>query len=92
MVNLVTFLQSTQNGDGFRHVGLIDQYRLEPSFQGLILLHVLSILVQRSGPNTVQFPPGQHGFEDVAGIHGTLGSASSNYRVKLVDEEDDLPF
>ena len=92
MVNLVTLLQPAQNRDGFLHIGLVDQYRLESPLKGFVLFHVLSIFVQGGSPNTMKFPPGQHGLQDVAGIHGPLGSTSTDYGVKLVYEEDNLAF
>ncbi len=51
---------------------------------------MLSVFVQGSGPDTVKLPPSQHGFQDVAGIHGAFSGTSTDYCVKLVDEEDDL--
>jgi len=38
----------------------------------------------------VQLAPGQHGLEQVACVHGTIGLAGTHDGVQLIDEEDDL--
>ena len=41
-------------------------------------------------PMHVQLAARQHGFEQVAGIHGAFGLSRPDDGVQLVDEEDDL--
>src|SRR6266481_4415303 len=36
------------------------------------------------------FAARQHGFEQVAGIHGTFGTPSANDSVQLIDKQDDV--
>jgi len=69
--------------------GLVHEHRLEPPLQGGVLLDVLAVLVERRSADAVQLAAGQHGLEEVAGIHGPLGLARADDRVELVDEEDD---
>ena len=38
----------------------------------------------------MQLAPGQHGLEQVACVHGTIGLAGTHDGVQLIDEEDDL--
>ena len=92
MVVLVALLQSSQDGDGRKLVGLIHHHRLEASLQGLVLLEVLLVFVERRGTDGTQFAAGQRRLQDVGGIHGTLATAGTYQRVNLVDEEDDLAF
>ena len=92
MVVFVAFLQTTQDGDGRKLVRLIDHHGLETSLQGLVLLEVLLIFIERRGTDGTQFATGQRRLQDVGGIHGTLATAGTYQRVNLVDEEDDLAF
>ena len=59
--DLIPFLQATENSDGVLHRRLVDHHRLEPAFQGRVLLNVLAVLVQSGCADAVQFTPGQHG-------------------------------
>ena len=81
MVHFVALLQSAQNRDGILHRRLIDQHRLEPSFQRGILLNMFPILIQRRRADQVQFATGQHGLEQIGGIHGPFRRARSHYRM-----------
>ncbi len=51
---------------------------------------MFSVLVERGGPDAVEFPPCQHGFQDIACIHGSLSSSGTYHRMKLIDKEDDM--
>ena len=92
VVVLVALFQSTQDGDGTQLVGLIDHHRLEAPLQGLVLLEILLILVERGGTNRPQLAARQGRLQDVGGVHGALATAGSHQRVNLVDEEDDAPL
>ena len=92
MEYFIAFLQTTQNGDGILHSGLIHHDRLEPTFQSGILFDVLTVLVEGGGADAVQFTTGQHGLEEVACVHGALGLAGAHNGVQLIDEENDLAF
>ena len=90
VVVLVALLQSTQDRDGAQRIGLIDHHNLEASFQGLILLEVLLILVQGGGTNAAQFAAGQSWLQDIGCIHGPFSLARTHQGVYLVDKEDDV--
>ena len=91
VVHLVALLQPPQDGDRVLDAGLADVDLLEPALQRRVLLHVLAELVERRRADHAQLAPGQHRFEHVAGVHGTLGRAGTHDGVHLVDERDDLP-
>ena len=40
----------------------------------------------------MQFAAGQHGFQQVAGIHSAVGLTGANNGMQLIDEEDNLAF
>ncbi|CDC30491.1 putative uncharacterized protein [Faecalibacterium sp. CAG:82] len=88
--HFVPLFQAAQDGDGVFHRGLIHLYRLETAFQGGVFLDILAVLVQRGGTNAVQLAAGQHGLEQVARVHGTIGLAGTHDGVQLINEEDDL--
>ena len=91
MVVLVALLQSSQYRDGRQLVGLVHHDRLESALQGLVLLEVFLVFVQRRGTDGTQLATRQGGLQDVGGIHGALAAAGTYQRVYLVDEEDDAP-
>ena len=90
MINLVALLQAPEDGDGVLHRGLIHHHRLEPPFQSRVLLNILPVLVQGSGPNAVELAPGQHGLQQISRVHGALGFPRSHNGVQLIDEQEDL--
>ena len=90
MVGFVAILQPPQNGNGVFDAGLIDIDLLETAFQGRIFFNIFAVFIQRSRANTAQFPPSQHGFEQVTRIHGPLGGPSPNDGVNFVDEQNNL--
>ena len=90
MVYLISLLQPAEDTDRVFCRRLIHVYRLESPLQCGILLYVLAVFVQRRRANGVQFAPGQHRLEHVAGIHRAFSSACSDDCVQLVDEQDDL--
>ena len=60
MVDLITLLQTTQDGDGILHRRLRHHDRLEPALQGGILFDVLAVFIQGGGTDAVQLAAGQH--------------------------------
>src|SRR5262249_30308664 len=50
---------------------------------------MFAIFVERSRADAMQFASGEHGFQQVAGVHGALGLSCPDDGMKLVDEEDD---
>ncbi len=89
VIDLIALLQAAQDRDGVLHARLVHLYRLEAALQCGVLFDILAVLVQRGGADAVQLAPGQHGLEQVAGIHAALGLACADDGVQLVDEEND---
>ena len=63
---------------------------LEAPLKRCVLLHVLSVLVQRGGADEAQLAAGQHWLEQVGGVHRALGLARTQNEVHLVHKQDDL--
>ena len=89
VVDLVTFFQSPQNGNGVLHRGGIDHNGLKTAFQSGIFFDIFSVLIQRRGADAVEFSPCQHGFEKISGIHGAFRSPGSHNGMEFIDKEDD---
>ena len=62
VINLVTFLQTTQDRDGILHGRFCNQYRLKTTLQRSILFNIFAVLVQSGCTDTVQLTTGQHWF------------------------------
>ena len=92
MVVLVTFLQTSQDGDGTEFIRLIHHHCLESTFERFILLKVFLVFVQGCCTNGTQFSTGERRFQDVGSIHRTLTTTGTYQRVDLIDEEDDAAF
>ena len=71
---------------------LIDEDGLEAPFQGGILFDMFSIFIECRRADQMQFAAGQHGLEQVGGIHGSFGRSRSDDRMQLIDEQQDLPL
>src|SRR5207244_713634 len=90
VVHLVALPEPAQDRDGVLDRGLVDQHGLEAALEGRVLLDVLAVLVQRGRADAVQLAAGEHGLQQVGGVHRALGRARADHRVQLVDEEDDV--
>lgn len=56
-------------------------------FQRGVFLDVFTVLVEGGGTNEVHLTPGQHGLEQICGIHGAFRSAGSHHRVEFVEQQ-----
>ena len=92
VVDLITFLQSAQDGNRVLHCRLIHLDRLEPSLQSRIFLNVLAVFVQGRGPDAVELSPCQHRLEKVPGIHTAFRPARADNGMQFIDEKDDPAF
>ena len=92
MEDLVLLLEATQNGDGVLDGRLAHHNGLETTGERRVLLDVLAVLIERGRADRVQVATGERRLEDVAGVHGALGSARAHNGVELIDEQDDLAF
>ena len=92
VMDFVALAQAAEDGNGVFDRRLIDQNGLEAAFESRVLFDVLAIFVERGRADAVQFAAGQHGLEQVAGVHGAFGLAGADDGVQLVDEENDAAF
>ena len=90
VIDLITLLDASQDGNGVLHRGLVHHDRLETPLQCRILFDVLMILLQGGGTDAVQLAPGQQRLQQVARIHGALGLAGTHNVVNLINKHDDL--
>jgi hypothetical protein len=90
MVARVALLQASQDLHGVWHGRFPHQHLLEAALKGGIPLHMLPVLVQGGGPNQAQLAAGQHGLEQVGGVHGALCLAGAQHQVHLINEKNDL--
>ena len=90
MEDFVSFFQSTKDGNGIFYCWLIYHDWLETTCQCSIFLNVLTVLVQCSCTDTVQFTSGKHRFQHVSCVHRAVCLTGSDDQMKLIDEEDDL--
>ena len=85
--HLVALFESSEDGYSVLNGRLIDHNRLETSFKRRILLDVLTVLVECSSTDTVEFAPCKHRLKKVAGIHSAVRLTCADYSVKLIDKE-----
>ena len=90
VVDLIPFLQTTQDRDSVLNGRFVDHDRLETAFQRGVLLDIFAVLIKRSRTNAVQLAAGQHRLEQVAGIHRAISLARTDDGVQLINKEDDL--
>ena len=90
VMHFVAFLQSAEDRNGILDRGLIDQHGLEAPFQRGVLLDMFAVLIERRRADQMQFAAGQHGLEQIGGIHRAFGRSGSNDRMQFIDEEQDL--
>ena len=86
VVQLVFFLQATQDSNGRLHTGLVDQDLLKTPLQSRVFFHVLPVFVQGSGAHAVQFASGQGRFKHVARVHRALGFTGADHGVNFIDK------
>ena len=89
MEYLVSLLQATEYGNRILHCGLFHHDGLETTLKSGILLDILTVLIERSRTDTVQFASSQHGLQKVARIHSTLRLSCPDNRMQFIDKEQD---
>ena len=92
VVRLIAGTEATQHLNGILNRRLADKDRLKPPLQGGVLLDVLPVLVQGSGPDTLKLTTSEGRLEHIAGIDSSLSSSSADHGMHLVDKEDDFPL
>ena len=92
MIDLVTFLESSQNGDRVLYGGLFDQHGLKSSFQSGVLFDIFAVFVQCGRTNAVKLTSCQHGLQQIARIHRAVRFARTDDGVQFVNEKNNLAF
>ena len=87
MVDFVTFLEPTQNGDRILDRGRCNEDGLETTLERRVLLDVLPVFVQRCRADHAQLASRERGLEHVASVHGALTTTGADHRVHLVEED-----
>src|SRR5207253_15207 len=92
VVRLVAVAQTLQDFDGLGHRRRVDDDRLEPARQRLILLDVLAVLVERRRPDALNLAARQRGLQYVAGVDRAFRAAGADerHRVVLLPAAEDL--
>ena len=89
-MGLVSIAQTFKDFNGVGDGGLFNLDRLEPTLECSVLFEVLAVLVECGGTNCLQFTTSKHRLENACCIDCAFGSTSTNERVNLVDEENDV--
>ena len=92
MVDLIFFLQSSQDGYGIPHRRFPDEDRLKPPFQSGVFFDIFPILIEGRRPDASQCSPCQRGFEHVGGVHCAFCGSRTHKGMQLVDEKNHIPF
>ena len=59
------FPETSQDGDGGGHTGLVHIHLLESALKRRVLLNVLAVLIKRCGTNASQLASSQHGLQQI---------------------------
>lgn len=65
-VEVVPLSETSQDGNGGGHAGLVHIHLLEAALKGRVLLNVLTVLIQGGGSNAPQLATTQHGLQQIA--------------------------
>src|SRR3989442_1399343 len=90
MMDLIPFLETTQDCNRIFYRWFSDICLLEPALERLVFLDVLLILVQSRGADTAKIAARQRGFKHVGCVDGSLSPASPHESVQLVDKQNDV--
>ncbi len=89
VVGFVAVFEAAQDGDGVFDAGFADEDLLEAAFEGGVFFDVFAELIEGGGTDAAEFAAGEHGFEEVAGVHGAFGpSLRLDDVVDFIDEEE----
>ena len=89
-MHLVPVLKTTENSDCILNRRLLCVDCLEPPFEGRILLHIFTVLIQSGGTDTAELSPCQRRLKQVGGIHCPFCGTCSHKGVELIYKEDDI--
>ena len=71
-------------------IGRLDVDRLESPFQGAVFFNVLSVLIQRRGPDALNLAARQGRLQHIRGIDGSLRGPGADQRMEFIDEDNDI--
>ena len=78
MVGLISIPQPFQDADGLLVIGRFDDDLLETAFQCRVFLDVFPILIERRGPDALDFPTAQRRLEHIGGVDGAFRAARAD--------------
>ena len=90
VVDFVTLLQTSQDGDGVFHTGFADQYFLEAAFECRVFFDVLAVFVQGGRADAVQFAACQSWFQHITRVHRAVGFTRADQSMDFVDENQGI--
>ena len=90
MVSLVLVAESVKNFDSLLGSRLTDHNGLKTSFKSRVLLDMAAVFVDRGRADHLKLAPCKRGLENVRGIDSAFRAACTDYRMDLIDKEDDL--
>mmetsp|Transcript_25207 Transcript_25207/g.49241 ORF Transcript_25207/g.49241 Transcript_25207/m.49241 type:complete len:354 (-) Transcript_25207:1153-2214(-) len=76
VMDLISLLETSENRGSGIDGGLVDHHSLEPSFQGLVLLNVLTVFVHSRRTNAPKLSPCKERLQKVSCIQGSLSSCA----------------
>ena len=90
MMLLILRAQSFENLDRLLLTRLFDHNRLETALKCCILLNILAVLLDSRRADQLDLSACKRRFQDIGRIDCALSSTSSDDRVNLVDEKQNL--
>ncbi len=90
VVLLVPVAEPLQDLDRVRNRGLLHLDRLEPALERSVLLEVLAVLVEGGRADRLELTACEHRLQDARSVDRAFGCTSTDERVQLVDEQDDV--
>src|ERR1019366_8049278 len=90
VVLLVPVSQPSQDLDRVCQGRLLDLDRLEPPFEGGVLLQMLPVLVERCRTDRLELAAGEHRLEDRGSVDGALCRAGTDEGGEVVDGQNEV--
>src|SRR5215204_1361315 len=90
VVCLVTVPEAEEDRHRLVHRRLVDEHGLEAPLQGLVLLHVLAVLVERGRPDDLELAARERRLEHARSVDSALCAAGPDDGVELVDKQNDV--
>ena len=87
MVNLVLWLETTEDRDSGLKRGLVNLHGLESAFEGSVAFDVFTVLVWRCGPDQLQ-TTSERRLDEIRCRDGAFSLAKSKEDMEFVDEAD----